>query len=353
LISNKVIIVLRLHILCGSDSSKPDLVIFDIVKAEKTIIDGSMLVKKYPKWPKYTHSLEGVAFYSGLLILNQTGEVPACFQLDGSDLTQLTPPKEFLEACRWTHHIVINREFICVATTVDGARCLLAFGRDFLLRGKAEIGPYDELYIRGRNIIGLGCSQEKEYEDPTRVVWGIKYPTIEIWQIKDTNDVETALVHLRSNVSSKSEGSYGRKLSLSHNLDKAICYNIKASAYSDESLLAKRFSREEREVYPCLVCIDMLASQYFTILKQKTLKTGKKEITLEISNTRLIKETKKRIKIIVSASLGTCFKCYMFFNIIVFVFKTGIVRVKLKGYAKIYNKVVLNSCSLNLGSQRN
>ena len=301
-----------LHLLCGSDSSKPDLVIFDIVKAEKTIIDGSMLVKKYPGWPKYTHSLEGVAFYSGLLILNLTGEVPACFQLDGSDLTQITPPKEFLEACRWTHHIVINRELICVATTVDGARCLLAFGRDFLLRGKGEIGLYDELYIRGRKITGIGRSQEKKYEDPTRVVWGLAYPTIEIWQIKDTNDVQTALVHLRSNVSSKSDSGRGRKLSLSHNLDKAIRYKVGASAYSDDSLLAKRFSREEREAHPYLVCIDMLASQYYTILKQKTLKSGKKEITLEISNTRLIKETKNRIKMNVCASLGTCFKCYMF-----------------------------------------
>ena len=336
--------------LCGSDSSKPDLVIFDIVKAEKTIIDGSMLVKKYPGWPKYTHSLEGVAFYSGLLILKLGGEVPACFQVDGSNLTQITPPNEFLEACRRMRHIVINRELICVATIVDGAICLLAFGRDFLLRGKAEIGLYDELYVRGMKIIGIGRSQEVKNEGPT-VVLGHRYPTIEIWQIKDTNDVQTALVHLRSNVSSKPDSERGHKLSLSHTLDKAIRYKVGASGHSDDGLLGKRFSREERNGHRYLVCIDMLASQYFTMIKQKTLQSGENEITLEISNTRLIKETKKRAKINVSASLGTCFKCYMFFTTIVLVFKTGIVRVRLEGYARIYNKVVLNSCSLNLGSQ--
>jgi hypothetical protein len=104
-------------------------------------------------------------------------------------------------------------------------------------------------------------------------------------------------------VSSKSDHGYGRKLSLSHNLDKAKCYKVGVGAYSDYSLLASRFSREEREAHPYLVCIDMLASQYFTILEPKTL-------------------------------------------------KTGIIRGKLEGYAKIYNKVVFNSCSLNLGSQR-
>jgi hypothetical protein len=67
---------------------------------------------------------------------------------------------------------------------VDGARCLLAFNRDFSLRGKAEIGPYNELYIRGRKIIGLGRKQEKEYEDPTRVVWGFPYPTIDFGKSK-------------------------------------------------------------------------------------------------------------------------------------------------------------------------
>ena len=153
-------------------------------------------------------------------------------------------------------------------------------------------------------------------------------------------------------MSSKSDSGRGRKLSLSHNLDKAIRYKVGASGYSDDGLLAKRFNREERKAHRYLVCIDMLASQYFAMVKQETLKSGKNEITLEISNTRLMKETKKRTKIVVSASLGTCFKCYMFFTTIVLVFKTGIVRVRLEGYAKIYNKAVLNSCSLNLGSQR-
>jgi hypothetical protein len=320
----------------GFERETMSLVIFDIAKAQKTIIHSTELVTY--GWPILgpREDFTAMAYHSGLLILRYR-KLLLCFKLSGLPLrpTRLNPPEQFAVMCNNARVLAINREFICVVQihTLHEPDDLLLFSRDFILKGKIKFnGNMYQLHIRGKTIIGL---TDRCY-------------SLEFWQIKDTNDPLTSLVHFRSILISQENElrkSHGHEvaLNISHNPDTIIMHNG-FCFYSGSDKIAEFNSVYTEIATSKLGCVDMLTAQHFAVYKVANTKS-QKVITFEISNIRFLRGVKK-IKVSVPLDLGALLDCQMYFTTIVLLFASGIARFRLKRHESIHQKTVDNSSNV-------
>lgn len=308
--------------------------IFDVVNARKTIIQATELNKiGWPTDPEEI-GIHRTAFHSGLIINGGHGEPLRCFELSPSasalEITRIYPHGDFLSICLDIGKIAINKEFICVTKYYRSPKSskILLFSRDFVLKGVVET-PHtiSQLYIRGWTIVGL---TDRNY-------------SVEYWQIKDTQNLQTSITHFRSVLISDTEvfsWTTTADLGLSHNPDTYFATD-RCRFYRDHELAAK-FTLDSHTRFGCL---DMLSAQYFTVYRFERA-SHTTIFRFEIYNARLLKEA-RRISISVAKNdLGEFLGCTMCFTSIILFFSSGVARLALEDNTSIYKRAVLNSSSL-------
>jgi hypothetical protein len=319
-------------------------VIFDIINAKKTFIQATELNKL--GWPSDSRQeISSMALHSGLIIIGVYREPLRCFEISPSTLniTRLYPQQDFLSICSNISGIAINKEFICVLKIhpLDEPDDVLVFSRDFVFKGSVKTSHYiTQLHIRGKTIVGLAGRNH----------------SIEIWQVKDTNDLETSVTHLRSVLINEANQflppGTNADLGLSHNLGtffatdgfRFYCNNKQIAEFIPK-LIGNDSNGFPKFYYPRLGCLDMISAQYFTVYKFESTKDNI-IIRLEISNARLLEKVKRVSISVPKGDLREFLGCAMCFTTIIFFFSSGIARLKLEDYESIYERVVLNSSSL-------
>ncbi|KFY00452.1 hypothetical protein V490_01336 [Pseudogymnoascus sp. VKM F-3557] len=327
------------YILAGGGFGEmSSLIIFDIIHAKLTTIQAAELAKL--GWPSPEIKIVYAAFHSGLIFLKLLScQKPYCFKLSTTPvgITPLVTPSHLLEM-QDMEPIAINNEFICIQIQNEYPELpdLLLYNREFVLMGRTKIPAYvSKLKIRGRVIVGLSN----------------RHCSVEFWQIKYTNNIETSLTHFNS-ISINRENEIIElfrwgipDLGLSHNFD-AIAIMDGFRFHYDMKRIAEFNQRPLVRATSPMGSLDMVAAQHFAVFTIENT-TEEKIIRFEVSNIRYL-ERKKTISISVSKKdgLGALLDCHMYFTTIVLLFASGIARIKLKDHDSIYQKVAFNSDSL-------
>ena len=308
--------------------------IFDVVKATRTIIDTAGLIKL--EWPLARDPSNGVtnfAFHSGLGIIIRR-DTFYCFSLSTSpcEITRLVPTEEFLSLGSKISSITINKWFICVQriNPSNQPNNILVFSRDFVLRGKFDTtASMSQLHIRGKTIIGL--------TDQNR--------SLKFWQIEDTTGSEILISPLKT-IEIRHEMCMHRSLGLSYNPNTLIMDNDLTfySGTEHTTLFEPPLCLEQPYKYG-LGCIDKLAAQHFTILNVESTEHTR-IISFETINTRCLQK-KERLKISVPLDLGVLLDCQMYFTTVVLFFTSGIARVSIRDHESVFQKVAFNSSSIS------
>ncbi|KFX92301.1 hypothetical protein O988_07330 [Pseudogymnoascus sp. VKM F-3808] len=323
-----------LHILLGSgfEGERRSLVIFDVVKATRTIIDTAELIKL--GWPLAAGPYDvqtKFAFHSGLgIIISQDNFY--CFSLSTSPckITRLNPTEEFLSLGSKISSIAVNKWFICVQriNPLNQPNNILVFSRAFVLKGKCDTTALiSQLHIRGKTIIGL-TDQNISY-----------------WQIEDTTDSEMLISPLKT-IKVRHEMCRHRSLGLSYSPNTLIMDNDLTfySGTEHTALFEPPFCLEQP--YKCgLGCIDKLAAQHFTIVGVKSTEHNR-IISFETTNARCLQKG-KRLQISAPRDLGVLLDCQMYFTTVVLFFTSAIARVSIRDHESVFQKVASNSSSIS------
>lgn len=327
---------LSLHILLGSgfEGDRTSLVIFDVVKATRTIIDTAELIKL--EWPLArgpNNVVTNFAFHSGLgIIISQ--DTFYCFNLSTSpcEITRLNPTEEFLSLGSKISSIAINKWFICVQriNPLNQPNNILVFSRDFVLKGKCDTtASISQLHIRGKTIIGI--------TDQNR---SLKY-----WQIEETTDSEMLISPLKT-IKIRHEMCRHRSLGLSYSPNTLIMDNDLTfySGTEHTALFEPPLCLEQPYKYG-LGCIDKLAAQHFTIVDVKSTEHNR-IISFETINARCLQKG-TRFQISAPLDLGVLLDCQMYFTTVVLFFTSGIARVSIRDHEFVFQKVASNSSSIS------
>ena len=308
--------------------------IFDVVKATRTIIDTAELIKL--EWPLARgpyNVVTNFAFHSGLgIIISQ--DTFYCFNLSTSpcEITRLNPTEEFLSLGSKISSIAINKWFICVQriNPLNQPNNILVFSRDFVLKGKCDTtASISQLHIRGKTIIGI--------TDQNR---SLKY-----WQIEDTTDSEMLISPLKT-IKIRHEMCRHRSLGLSYSPNTLIMDNDLTfySGTEHTALFEPPLCLEQPYKYG-LGCIDKLAAQHFTIVDVKSTEHNR-IISFETINARCLQKG-KRFQISAPLDLGVLLDCQMYFTTVVLFFTKGIARVSIRDHEFVFQKVASNSSSIS------
>ncbi|KFX86619.1 hypothetical protein V490_09002 [Pseudogymnoascus sp. VKM F-3557] len=325
-----------LHVLLGSglEGDRRSLVIFDVVKATRTIIDTAELIKL--EWP-LVRGPSGVvtkfAFHSGLGIIISRDNF-YCFNLSTSpcEITRLNPTDEFSSLGSKISSIAINKWFICVQqiNPSNQPNNILVFSRDFVLKGKCDTtDSISQLHIRGKTIIGI--------TDENRC---LKY-----WQIEDTTDSEMLISPLKT-TEIRHEMCRHRSLGLSYSPNTLIMDNDLTfySGTEHTALFEPPLCLEQPYKYG-LGCIDKLAAQHFTIVDVKSTEHNR-IISFEITNARC-QQKGKRFDFSAALDFGVLLDCQMYFTTVVLFFTSGIARVSIRDHEFVFQQVAFNSSSIS------